>query len=906
MDFSLQEMQQRFEYELKRKLSERAKRSSREMRVLLNGFRFFDTNYSGVITKDQWIQGVLRTGLTGFSENELNSIFILYDKNNTGKIDYKNFCNFLYGREPLNPQSNNNTNNNEQSLEINQELSNEKINTQNMQIQENNEQINNMNMYMNRDNNYNKQNNRNYINNSTNNRMYNENNNNFRRETPYYNNNYNNINQYNNINNNQRNRFNYNNNQNDNFGENIRTPMNMSEYQGNNNFRRSQRKVNSYSNTFNNIFQQEPIPSNIKNNKLNNYNLSESAINSIIVSIRNNINKANGVKLYTFIKNLKMRELNNLLISLNDLYSIFQEMRINIPYDELKIFFNFANKNESDIISSKKLMNIIKGNLSEQRKLYIERVFSNIDTEQTGKISIQLLKNIFNAKNHPEVINGTKSEEEVYEQFCYSLDLYCEINDIQKNGELTFANFLDYYSGVSASIPDEVYFEDMINGVWSDNNNKNNNLNYNNNNSFNINQNKQNEISNNEQKEDYNTTNRFNNSFKYNNISNNLNNINNNIIQNNNYEEKRIKNSMSSPYFYDVNNIKNNQQNNNTNYNNNNPSGFSNYSNNRFSNNITNFNKSPITPEVNRINPNKRRYNPILDEYYPEIPIRNNNSNNNDINNNKYNIISGVNNQSENTINTKNNLINVENDINKNNLIESLRNSIISRGPKSIFAFQRMLTIFDRNRTGEISLEDFINIFQTYNLNFSEEDIKNIFVQFQPNQSGLINYSLLINNLIGNLSEKNISLIKNVFNSFNLNEKNEVSLKEIKQRYKAGGHPDVINGKKNMNEVYGEFLDILEIFREYIDNLKGGFSQNINFQEFKQFYTEINMSIKDDYIFENMIVNCWNLNRNKNNSNNNNINYNMNNEYNNYNYGYDRNIRARTGQQIMNMNNKGY
>ena len=109
-----------------------------------------------------------------------------------------------------------------------------------------------------------------------------------------------------------------------------------------------------------------------------------------------------------------------------------------------------------------------------------------------------------------------------------------------------------------------------------------------------------------------------------------------------------------------------------------------------------------------------------------------------------------------------------------------------------------------------------------------------------------------------------------------------------------------------MNEAYGEFLDILEIFREYIDNLKGGFSQNINFQEFKQFYTEINMGIKDEFIFENMIVNCWNLNRNKNNSNNNNINYNMNNEYNNYNYGYDRNIRARTGQQIMNMNNKGY
>ena len=102
MDSSLQDLQQIFEYELKRKLSERAKSSSGELRVLLNGFRFFDINYTGIITKTQWIQGILRTGLTGFSESDLDSLFILYDQNNTGQIDYKNFCSFLYGREPFN------------------------------------------------------------------------------------------------------------------------------------------------------------------------------------------------------------------------------------------------------------------------------------------------------------------------------------------------------------------------------------------------------------------------------------------------------------------------------------------------------------------------------------------------------------------------------------------------------------------------------------------------------------------------------------------------------------------------------------------------------------------------------------------------------------------------------------
>ena len=148
------------------------------------------------------------------------------------------------------------------------------------------------------------------------------------------------------------------------------------------------------------------------------------------------------------------------------------------------------------------------------------------------------------------------------------------------------------------------------------------------------------------------------------------------------------------------------------------------------------------------------------------------------------------------------------------------------------------------------------------------------------------------------MSEKRISLISNVFNNFNKNEIGEVSLKEIKQRFNPTNHPDVINRRKDPNEVYGEFLDILEIYREYVNNLKGGFINSINFDDFKQFYGEISMSIKDDNAFENMMKNCWNIGGISGGNNRNN-NGNNNNEYN-------RNIRARTGQQIMNMKNRGF
>ena len=101
--------------------------------------KFFDLNYTGIINKNQWIQGIFRTGLTGFSESDLDSLFPLYDKNNSGQIDYKNFCSFLYGREPLNPMTNNS-----QSL-LNQQNDSNNIN-QKMKINENiNQNYNNIN-----------------------------------------------------------------------------------------------------------------------------------------------------------------------------------------------------------------------------------------------------------------------------------------------------------------------------------------------------------------------------------------------------------------------------------------------------------------------------------------------------------------------------------------------------------------------------------------------------------------------------------------------------------------------------------------------------------------------------------------------------------------------------------------
>ena len=886
---SLQDLKKRFEFELKRKLTERAKRSSGEMRILFNNLKFFDKDFSGIIDKNQWIKGILRTGLTGFSESDLDSLFSVYDKNNSGQIDYKNFCAFIYGREQLNPLSN-------QSPKINDDINENNMDqiNQNQNIIHNN-QVNGSNQYQ-ENINQNIQNNQ--IGNYNEGVNINMNEISTRHKTPIYNNiKNNNKDNFENI---KRTPINYNNSQ--------KTPIkDFIDYKNNNSLRESQKNNNIHNKSFNKSFQQDKLISN-HNSYYNNIN--DNAVNSIISFIKNCINTNNGITLFTFIKKLKDKQINNQGISLND----------------LKILFNFLNKN-NNIISIDQLINLIKGNLDEKRKIIIITIFEYIDSEKKGEISIQLLKGIFNAKNHPDVLKGIKSQEGVFEQFCYSLDLYCEVNDVQINGYLTFENFMDYYSGVSACIHDDVYFENLLKGIWNYGNNVNYDIIYNdtnktdnNNNSiieqndsdiygmnsiligisekdrnrkksFNINQNNNNSFRNNNRI-------RYNDSFKniiQSNNNNQINQFNNNIFNDSTKLKKgrRLKSSASSPFI--TGNSIFNRQNNNI-YNNilyDNINNTNNYPYNQSSNMLktislsqkvsTPFNTSRRNQEGIKVFQNKIRYNPITGEYYSDFKNNSNYSNEDNIINDKYLTIQK----------------NTSNNNNSSGIIDQLRNKLISRGPKSIFNFQRMLSIYDYNHSGKISLENFTTIFLAYNLNFSISDIQNIFKHFDKEQTGSINYDLLTNSIIGQMNDRRKNIVQKVFDNFNKNDQSEVSMSEIKQKYNAWRHPDVVNGRKSREEEFGDFLDKLEIFREYNDNLKMSYSTTMNLNEFLKFYTEISMCIKDDNLFDNILSNCWNINDALDNNNMNNDNYN-------YNRNYDKNIRERTGKQIMKMNNRPY
>ena len=314
MTKNINELKEIFEYELKTKLSEKAKISTNELKTLLNCFKYYDINKEGFADESMWINSILRTGISGFSQTDLELLYRNYLANPNDSINYNEFCNYIFGKENISKISYN-------------EIKNKKM--------KNDMNINN----------------------------------------PFYKEN----------------------------------KMNVR-----NNFQSID--LNKYNRTY--LNKQKEYESVSNKNASNNFEL-------IIEKFKEKININNGMTFYSLMKNLKTNEETlSQTVTIDELMISIQQLKLNISSNDIYEFFNYLDEGKNGRVSTNNILNIIKGELNDRRKLYLNKVFKVLDTEKKEEISINKLKNVFDAKNHPDVTNNNKTEDEIYNQFCYTLDIY--------------------------------------------------------------------------------------------------------------------------------------------------------------------------------------------------------------------------------------------------------------------------------------------------------------------------------------------------------------------------------------------------------------------------------------------------------------------------------------------------
>ena len=129
--------------------------------------------------------------------------------------------------------------------------------------------------------------------------------------------------------------------------------------------------------------------------------------------------------------------------------------------EHVDALFALFDGDANGAISYDEFLLAVRGPMSQRRVGLVDKAFGVLDRDKSGVVDVEDLVDAFDTSQHPEVIAGAKSSNEVLQEFLDTFEVGGE-----KDGKVTRSEFHNYYANVSASVDDDDYFELMIRNAW--------------------------------------------------------------------------------------------------------------------------------------------------------------------------------------------------------------------------------------------------------------------------------------------------------------------------------------------------------------------------------------------------------------------------------------------------------
>ena len=134
---------------------------------------------------------------------------------------------------------------------------------------------------------------------------------------------------------------------------------------------------------------------------------------------------------------------------------------------DILTLFNAFDRNRDGTIDYDEFVRVLRGPMSNFRKKLVQQAFNKIDRDRSGYVELNDIRDVYNAKRHPDVIQGKKTEEDILLEFLETFETHHNIcNSVAPDHIVTREEFEEYYNNISSSIDNDQYFELMINNAW--------------------------------------------------------------------------------------------------------------------------------------------------------------------------------------------------------------------------------------------------------------------------------------------------------------------------------------------------------------------------------------------------------------------------------------------------------
>lgn len=137
-----------------------------------------------------------------------------------------------------------------------------------------------------------------------------------------------------------------------------------------------------------------------------------------------------------------------------------QDFGVRMSSSEVNELFNDLDRDHSGLVSFDEFLQALRPPMSATRRNVIDKAFKKMDKTGDGVITIDDLKLAYDVTRHPKYQSGEMSKEKILKEF---LDVF---QPGDSDDTVTKDEFINYYSGVSASIDDDQYFVAMMTRAW--------------------------------------------------------------------------------------------------------------------------------------------------------------------------------------------------------------------------------------------------------------------------------------------------------------------------------------------------------------------------------------------------------------------------------------------------------
>lgn len=118
------------------------------------------------------------------------------------------------------------------------------------------------------------------------------------------------------------------------------------------------------------------------------------------------------------------------------------------------------DRDGSGTLDLQEFLRALRPPMSQAREAIIAAAFAKLDRSGDGVVTVDDLRGVYSGRSHPKVCSGEWTEEEVLRRFLDNFDAS------DKDGQVTLAEFQDYYSGLSASVDTDEEFVAMVTSAW--------------------------------------------------------------------------------------------------------------------------------------------------------------------------------------------------------------------------------------------------------------------------------------------------------------------------------------------------------------------------------------------------------------------------------------------------------